>query len=183
MEEKKIALLLAQPDEPYQQGLIRGAMKTAFAKGFSVTVFSMYIKYQNSRERELAESNIYNLIPLDQYDAIILFADLIQTPGVVPELEKRLHQEFPGPVVVVDRDSEFFYSFWTDGYDAVYAEVSHMIEEHGLKDIAYLTSHLLQMCGESVLTHLLVLQHLEVGLVVTCGQAKSSGLMIGCDYN
>lgn len=139
MEEKKIALLLAQPDEPYQQGLIRGAMKTAFAHGFSVTVFSMYIKYQNSRERELAESNIFNLIPLDEFDAIILFADLIQTPGVVQELEKRLHQEFPGPVVVVDRDSEFFFSFWTDGYDAVYAEVSHMIEEHGLKDIAYLT--------------------------------------------
>ena len=47
------------------------------------------------------------------------------------------------------------------------------------KDITNLTTHLLQMCGESILAHLLVLQHLEVCLIVTCGQAKSSGLVIG----
>ena len=139
MTDKKIALILAQADEPYQQQLIRGVMRKASALGYSVVAFSMYIKYQNSRERELGESNIYKLIPLDDFDALIIFSDLIQTPGVEKQLEERLHQEFEGPVVCVDTDSEYFYSFWTDGYDVVYAEISHMIEEHGLKDIAYLT--------------------------------------------
>ena len=139
MGGQKIAVLIAQADEPYQQDVIRGLFKKAFSYGYSVTAFSMYIKYQNSKERELGESNIYNLIPLEDFDAVILFADLIQTPGVVKKLEQRLNQEFEGPVIVVDNDSEYFHSFWTDGYDAVYAEVSHMIEVHGLKDIAYLT--------------------------------------------
>ncbi len=139
MAGKKIALLLAQPDEPYQQKLMRGVMKKAFSRGYSVTAFSMYIKYQNNRERELGESNVYNLISPDQYDAVILFSDLIQTPGVEEKLEERLHREFKGPVICVDTESRYFRSFWTDGYEVVYAEVSHMIEEHGLTDIAYLT--------------------------------------------
>ena len=35
------------------------------------------------------------------------------------------------------------------------------------------------MGGESGLTHLLVLENLEVGLVVTCCKSQSSGLVIG----
>ena len=73
------------------------------------------------------------------FDAFIILSDTIQTPGVEKEVEKRIHRNFNGPVVCIDTDSEYFYSFWTDGYSAVYATISHLIEEHDLKDIAYLT--------------------------------------------
>ena len=139
MTEKQIAVRMAQPDEPYQQELIRGMMEKAEEFNCRITVFSMYIKYQNNEEREVGDSNIYNLIPYQLFDAVVLFSDLIQTPGVERKLQEKIHREFHGPVICVDMDSEYFYSFWTDGYDSVYAEVSHLIEVHRKKDIAYLT--------------------------------------------
>ena len=139
MGRKRIALLLAQGDETYQAEFVSGVLKKAFSYGYDVCIFSMYIKYQNSKAREVGESNIYNLIDYDAYDGFIVLADTIQTPGVAKKIEEQIHERFYGPVVCVDTDSEYFYHFWTDGYEAVYATISHLIKEHGYKDIAYLT--------------------------------------------
>ena len=136
---KKIALLLGQADEVYQQKFVSGVMKEAFAAGYSVYAFSMYIKYQNNKEREQGDSNIFNLFQPSLFDAVIILSDTIQTPGVEPEIEKRIKEEYSGPVICVDVESPYFNYFWSEGYEAVYRLVSHMIEEHGKKDIAFLT--------------------------------------------
>ena len=139
MEKKRIAVLTGQADEDYQSNFIKGVMKRSFELGFDVYVYSMYIKYQSSKEREIGDSNIYNLIDYSLFDAIIIMSDIIQTPGVEKEIEESIHKEFEGPVICVDCNSEYFPSFWTDGYQSVYKTISHLIEEHGYKDIAYLT--------------------------------------------
>ena len=139
MKNNRIALLLGQADENYQSEFVRGVMTRAFENGVSVLVFSMYIKYQNKKEREFGDTNIYNLINYDLFDGIIILSDTIQTPGVEKTLEERINERFAGPVVCVDTDSEFFFSFWTDGYNSVYGLMNHLIEDHGMKDIAYLT--------------------------------------------
>ena len=135
----RIAVLLGQADEGYQRDFVSGIMQQAFEMNYDVCVFSMYIKYQNSKEREAGESNIYNLINYDLFDGVIILSDTIQTPGINEKIEEHIHEVFDGPVVCVDTDSKYFYSFWTDGYDVIYKIVSHMIEEHGLKDMAFLT--------------------------------------------
>ena len=139
MKGKQIAVMMAQADEPYQQELVRGIVKKSQERGYNVKIFSMYIKYQDNEEREVGDSNIFNLIPFNRFDALILFSDLLQTPGVERQLQERIHTKFSGPVVCVDTDTDYFYHFWTVGYDAVYAEISHIIEKHHKKDIAYLT--------------------------------------------
>ncbi len=139
MLKGKIALLLGQADEGYQQKFITGVMRQAFSDGFEVCVFSMYIKYQNSKEREIGDSNIYNLIPWDTFDAAIILSDTIQTPGVEKALQEKIHEVFVGPVVCIDTDSEYFTNYWIDGYQSVYQMVSHLIDKHGAKDIAYVT--------------------------------------------
>ena len=139
MKRKKIALLIAQADEEYQSDFVRGAMKKAFAEGVDLYVFSMYIKYQNTREREIGDANIYNLVNYSNFDGIIVLSDMIQTQGVEPAIQKKIHECFSGPVICVDKDSEYFSTFWTDGYRSVYDTICHMIEVHGITDIAYLT--------------------------------------------
>ncbi|MBR3539052.1 MAG: hypothetical protein IKN79_08265 [Eubacterium sp.] len=73
------------------------------------------------------------------FDGVIVLSDMIQTPGVEKAIQEKIHSCYSGPVVCVDTESAYFTTFWTDGYKAVYDTVSHMIEEHGMKDIAYLT--------------------------------------------
>lgn len=135
----KIALLVGQADEAYQQEFISGVMKRAFDSGYSVCVFSMYIKYQNSKEREIGDSNIFSLINYSMFDAVILMSDTIQTPGVEEKIEETIHNNFSGPVICIDVDSPYFNSFWTDGYRAMYSLVSHIIENTHMTDIAFLT--------------------------------------------
>ena len=137
MGKKKIAVLLGQAEEAYQSSFMEGVMKRAFEAGYDVYAFSMYIKYQNTKEREVGDSNIYNLINYDLFDAVILMSDIIQTPGVEERLEETIHNNFDGPVICVDTDSKYYQSFWTDGYYAVYKNISHLIEHHGYKDIAF----------------------------------------------
>ena len=139
MKKKKIALLAAQADEEYQSEFISGAMKRAFAEGIDLYVFSTYIKSQNTKERETGDTNIFNLIDYSKFDGVILLSDMIQAQGVEPVLQEKIHSLFDGPVICVDKDSPYFHTFWTDGYRDVYDMVSHMIEVHGMTDIAYLT--------------------------------------------
>ena len=139
MARCKIALLVAQADEEYQSDFIRGAMEKAFSRDADVCVFSSYIKYQNSKAREIGESNIFNLVNYRLFDGVIVLSDMIQTPGVEKSIQEKLHASFSGPVVCVDAESDYFHTFWTDGYKAVYDTISRLIEMHDMKDIAYLT--------------------------------------------
>ena len=138
-KRRRIALLLGQADEEYQRQFIEGVLKQSRKQNYDVCVFSMFIKYQNSREREIGDSNIYELINYSNFDAVILLIDTIQTPGKAKEIEDRIKMNFTGPVVCIDADIEDFFCFWTDGYNSVYSLISHLIEVHGYRDIAFLT--------------------------------------------
>ena len=78
---KKIALLLGQADEEYQKDFIEGVIRQSRKRNYDVCVFSMFIKYQNSREREIGDSNIFEAINYSRFDAVILLVDTIQTPN------------------------------------------------------------------------------------------------------
>ena len=140
MVKGKIALLLGQADEGYQQAFVRGAMRQGFKSGYSVFLFSMYIKYQNNKERERGDSNIFNLLNPSMFDAVIIMSDTIQTPGTEAKVEEFLKNNFKGPVICVDTESPYFTHFWSEGYEPIYHLVSHMIEVHKKKDIAFLSA-------------------------------------------
>ena len=135
----KVALLLGQPEEFYQKRFINGFLEKMFATGYDVCIFAMYIKYQNSAPRETGESNIYSLVNYDLFDAVLVLPDTIQTPGAWERIENTIHERFRGPVLVVDHDSRYFSSIWTDSYTPVAELVRHLIEVHGHTDIAFLT--------------------------------------------
>ncbi|MBQ6231596.1 MAG: EAL domain-containing protein [Eubacterium sp.] len=139
MVKGRIAVLLGQADEDHQEKFIKGVEKQAFRLGYDVCVFSMYIKYQSTPERDKGDSAIFEIINYSKFDAIIIMSDTIQTPGLNDRLEEEIHNKFSGPVICVDRDSKYFKSFWTDGYKLIYELISHLIEVHNKKDIAFLT--------------------------------------------
>lgn len=136
---KRIAVLCAQPEEEYQKGLLEGINRKLFAAGYDVCVFAMYQKFQETKFREVGESNIFNLVNFDLFEAIILLADTIQTPGVLRRLEIRLFNEYRGKVLFVDKESDYFPYVSLPHYDAIVSIVEHLIDVHGYKDIAFIT--------------------------------------------
>ncbi len=138
-QRKRIALLLGQPGEDYQTNFMKGFMKQAFEYNYDVCVFAMYHKIQESKPRENGESNIFKLIQYDRFDAVVIMGDTIQTPGVLYNIEKKLKASYKGIVICVDKNSANFPTIRMDHHTPIMQLVSHLIEKHGITDIAFLT--------------------------------------------
>ncbi len=136
---KRIALLLGQPREDNQKNFMTGFMKQAFSYDYDVCVFAMYHKIQESKPREVGESNIFKLIQFDAFDAVVIMGDTIQTPGVLYNIEKKLKATYKGVVLCVDKASMNFPTIRINHYTPIMQLVSHLIEKHGITDIAFLT--------------------------------------------
>ena len=136
---KRIAILCAQPEEYYQKGVLEGIKDKLFEADLDVCIFAMYQKFQETKAREIGESNIFNLININEFDGIILLADTIQTPGILRRIEDRLYSEYSKPVLFVDKDSDYYPSISLDHYDPIVRLTEHLIVDHGYKDIAFIT--------------------------------------------
>ena len=138
-DRKRIALLVAQADEYYQSQFIQGFIDNAFKHNADVLVFGSYLKYQNNFGREVGETSIFSLVPFEEFDAVVVMADTLQSSGLSDSLEQMIHDRCKCPVVFIDKESKFFPSIFPNHYDAVKLLVNHLIEDHGYTDIAYLT--------------------------------------------
>lgn len=138
---KRVALFVGQPEEWLQSMFIEGFLQQAFIYDIDVCVFAMYQKFQTTRIREKAEANIFTLFEPDLFDAAVVFTSTIQTVGLLEQIEEDLHERFQKPVIFVDKESKYFYSVMPDNYHPVKQMISHLLEEHGYTDIAFLTGN------------------------------------------
>ena len=134
----RIALFVGQPDEYFQSRFLRGVKQRAFELDKDVCIFAMYKKYQDTEEREKGDSNIFRLANPACFDGIIILKDTIQTKGAVESLESSLRENYDGPVLVIDGKSEYYPSISLNGYAPIAELTRHLIEDHGVEDIAFL---------------------------------------------
>ena len=139
MRKKKVALFAGQIDETRQRLFLQGILRRSFSYGFDVCIFAMYRKYQDTDIRHKGEINIFNLFDPKQFDGAVILKDSIQTSESTNAIEKRLKEEFDGPVLVIDRESEFYPGVFEDDYSGMCDVISHMIEVHGFKDIGFVS--------------------------------------------
>ena len=135
----RIAVLLGQIEEEFQRMFIEGLEKQAFKCGYDVCIFAMYLKFQGTKATEIGESTIFSLINCDQFDAIVVLGDTIQTPGVLETLDERLHKEADCPVLFIDSPTKYHTSINLRHYGAIVMLIDHLIEDHGYRDIAFVT--------------------------------------------
>ena len=99
----------------------------------------MFQKYQSSAPREIGDTSVFSLIPYESFDGVVLMLDTMQTPGLADNIEAIVHERCVCPVISVDKKSRYFTSITPNHYEGVRAIITHLIEDHGYKDIAYLT--------------------------------------------
>ncbi len=135
---KRIAVLTAQPEENTQSLFMEGFAKEAYDHDFDVCVFGMHMKTQDTAFREQGDSNIFNLINYDEFDAVVVLADVIQTTGVEERIEEHLHKTYQGPVIFIEKDSKYFPTIHLNHYKSFKNIMDHLIEVHQYKDIVFL---------------------------------------------
>ncbi|MCR4649855.1 MAG: EAL domain-containing protein [Lachnospiraceae bacterium] len=135
---KRIGVIMAQPEETTQNLFITSFMQEAYAKNYDICIFSMYQKYQETRLRNIGDSNIFSLIRYDCFDGFIVLLDTLQIAGLEQKIIGSLKENFKGPVIVVDKESAEYSYILMDHYTPMLELINHLIEFHEYKDIAFL---------------------------------------------
>ena len=136
---KRVAVIVAQVDEATQKRFLTDFIRQLYTFDYDVCIFTMHQKYQETPLRDISDSNIYNLINFKLFDAVVILADTIITPGLAPILQDRVKENFDGPVLVIDQTSKHFETVMMDHYTPVRQIIDHLIEVHGYTEIAFLS--------------------------------------------
>lgn len=135
---RRIAVLAAQLEEKTQTKFLQAFMEEAYARDYDICVFAMTQKFQETEPRGIGDSNIFTLINFEMFDGVVILLDTLMNPGQGDKIQRQIKEEYKGPVIVVDHDSDYFESVMIDHRSPVAALVDHLIEKHGYKDIAFL---------------------------------------------
>jgi len=135
---KKIAVLTSQPESAYQSQFLEGFLSEAFANDYDVVVFSTFLKGGYSYGFQHGELNIFTLCDADLFDAVVIIPYMLELGGVYKKLLKHLKEKYKKPVVVVDRQNDYFTNITANDDEAIFLLVDHIISKHHCKDIAFL---------------------------------------------
>ncbi len=136
---KRLGVLVSHATLPNNRLTVEGIMKKAYAYGYDVCVFASFIRNVHNKGYQDGELNIFNLANVDALDGLIVLGDSIQVSGYEQELEEKLHAQCNCPVVVLDRESQYFPHVSINDEATIEKLVDHLIECHGFTKINCLT--------------------------------------------
>lgn len=137
MSRKRIAILSAQSDEKYQKEFIEGFLGVSFSYDYDVCIFSTFLKEPESQPKEVGETNIFNIINFNEFDAVVVIPDVLKVSGLMIQIEEML-KEYKGKVLYIDKPSEDYPYIMLDHYTPFIKLMNHLLDEHGYKDIAFI---------------------------------------------
>ncbi|MBQ7008347.1 MAG: GGDEF domain-containing protein [Ruminococcus sp.] len=144
MSEKiiNIVVMVAGIDEEYQNNIISGINAYVKNRNINVSYFASFGGVLANSRYDKGEYNIYNLINLSKFDAAILMTNTIgstkERNGVIEAVRKS-----GMPAVVFDcNDYPEFYNIKIDNFTAMVDMVRHIVNDHGIKCVNYISGPL-----------------------------------------
>ncbi len=138
-KRKTIGVITSDIYETYQQNVMRGIQREAYAHDYDVVVFSTFLKAGMWLGYLKAEQNIYNMIQFEKLDGMILMPDHIMEFEESRKLPEILQKRSKGPVVVLDYELEEFPSVMSEESGLLRPVLEHLYYGHGITDIACMT--------------------------------------------
>ena len=139
---KCIAVIISKPERKYQEGLLKGISNSAFARGYNVAVFATTLM-EGSDEHIWGELELFNLIEFDKFAGVVYFIGSFYNSPLIDKLTNRLLEVAKNgtPVIAVDGIVKGIPNYFNDDSYAVADIINHLVDEHDVKDIAYMTGH------------------------------------------
>ncbi len=151
-DRKCIAVIMSKPERKYQQGLLRGVCNKAFENGMNVAVFATSL-LEGMEEYLWGEQKIFDLVQFEKFAGVVYAVGSFYTSDIIPELNKKLVEVANSgiPVIAVDGQVEGLPCYFNDDANAVQEVLEHLILEHNLDDIAFMTGRQGQEHAENAL--------------------------------
>lgn len=140
-ERKVIGVIMSKPSLAYQTGILKGVYSVAFAHNCNVAVFGS-AHPRDDEPSHIGEMSMFRLINYDKLAGVIYIPDAVmydKKDEVITEPFLKAVRERHIPAVTIDHKYDGIPCYMCDDKPVVKSMISHMIEVHGCKDIAYLS--------------------------------------------
>ncbi len=117
---------------------MEGILRRAKEQGIDVFVFTCHVNYTEQEVNQKGAYNIMNLPDIASFDGAVLLKNSIQYVPIADELVERILKSGV-PAVSIDEYIEGMHNIGVESYAAQRKIVEHLIEDHGIRKINYVT--------------------------------------------
>ncbi len=149
---KTIGLFLFNQNGDFQQRVIKGLTDEATKRGYNVAVFCSYGNYGIYDGYFKGELKIFELPKYDELAGIVFCNDTFNDDRAKDILLKKIEEEANCPVVAIRDRVDGFNNIVVDELKSMEGIIRHVVEEHGKKDVAFMTGHKGRLDSESRLS-------------------------------
>ncbi len=139
---KRIGVLIGEAEAPHCMTLLTGIANEAKKLNFDLFVFTNFNQTMGQFRYIKGEGAIYDLINFKELDAILLVPESLCIPGVARQIEEKVRNEFVGPVLCIDYDSDYFPTLKFDDKALMKRMIYHLTDVHGFTSIAFISGPL-----------------------------------------
>ncbi len=137
---KNIGVFVFQAIDHFQQKLCEGVEDRCHELGYNTIVFSSFGNFADNEPFAKGEEIILEIPNYDGLDGVILALDTFDIVKMRYDILEKLEKEYHGPIVSVRTEADNAdYNMLLDDYKTMDGIIRHFIEDHGFRDICFMT--------------------------------------------
>ena len=136
---KTIAIFSCNSHGEYQREICTGAAIQAEKLGYNLAIFTCYGNYGQSTLYAQGEKDIFSLPDYDEFSGIIVAGDSFSIDEAIGNVLETLREKVKCPIVSLQQRMAGANNLLVDNMLSMGGMIRHLIECHGVKDIAFMT--------------------------------------------
>ncbi|MBR4067473.1 MAG: EAL domain-containing protein [Clostridia bacterium] len=136
--KRVIAVCTTKLHTPLHTEFVCGMHRLAQQNNCKLMVFNTFVDFFNNDAQDEGAASVFRMMNFRVIDAVVIFADSFYSAAVVEDIISRAQQE-KLPVVMVKGQAEGCWNIRPDYRDTYCALLEHVIRDHGIRDVLYLT--------------------------------------------
>ena len=137
MDKKKVAVFSTGWSGEILYQYLKGLQDGLKEQSVDIYIFLSHAVYGPSEAELHGELNIYKLPNMKDFDAALIFANGLDYPDVLKDINDRC-LDADIPVIYTGKEDERFYFVGTDNSVGTKALSRHLIEQHNVKDVWFI---------------------------------------------
>ena len=136
--KRVIAVCTTKLHTPLHSEFVHRMHRLAQQNNCKLMVFNTFVDFFNNDAQDEGAASVFRMMNFGVIDAVVIFADSFYSSAVVEDIISRA-QQAGLPVVMVKGQAEGCWNIQPDYRDAYVAVLEHVIRDHGIRDVLYLT--------------------------------------------
>ncbi|MBR5801005.1 MAG: GGDEF domain-containing protein [Lachnospiraceae bacterium] len=142
---KRIGVFMGEVTLELQENMLKGIIRKSKDLGYDAFVFCNFGAYGDNVLYAEGEKAVIQIPDISMFDGIIVGEDTFDIDGMGEELYSVLKKNATCPVVYLKDPREGFYNVKVEQRAAIEEITRHLVEEHGVRDVCFMSGTLSRM--------------------------------------